>query len=384
MMTRRNLLANGALLATGAVGTARAALPYGGPNVIIVRFGGGVRRRETIDPGQTYSPYLIKALAQEGTLYRNMLIDDAPHVETSHGQGTLYLLTGRYDELVNQSEQVLGERFEPPAPTLFEYLRRAYGLPSHQALILNGEDRTGEEFYTFSNHHDYGIEYRSEVLSLFRFKAWLARKALAEGAFASERARLEAAKRLAEMQRLDVRRSEADGQGPALDRFWEDWHALYGPSGFVNARGDRLLTELARRAMVELKPRLMLLNYQDPDYVHWGYAAHYTRAISIIDQSLRDLKALTEADPFYRDNTYFIVVPDCGRDDNPLQRIPYQHHFNSRSAREIWALLVGPRVPRGRTIDREVQQIDVARTVAQLMDFAAPDAAGELLYEALA
>ena len=103
-----------------ALGATRPKRPYRGPNVVIVRFGGGVRRRETIEPDTTYAPYLVHRLAPRGVLFENMVMDDAPHVVTSHGQGTLYLLTGRYDELVNQEEQVLGERFEPPAPTLFE------------------------------------------------------------------------------------------------------------------------------------------------------------------------------------------------------------------------------------------------------------------------
>ena len=115
---------------------------------------------------------------------------------------------------------------------------------------------------------------------------WLARRRLAAGDFSSDEERRKVAQALDEMTALDARRSETAGQGPELDRFWADWHGYFGGSGFINARGDRLITELARRAMTALQPRLMLLNYQDPDYVHWGYAAHYTRAISIIDQSL--------------------------------------------------------------------------------------------------
>jgi hypothetical protein len=38
-------------------------LPYSGPNVILVRFGGGVRRRETIDdPERTYCPFIYHEL----------------------------------------------------------------------------------------------------------------------------------------------------------------------------------------------------------------------------------------------------------------------------------------------------------------------------------
>lgn len=365
------------------MGRPRAATrDYAGPNVIIVRFGGGVRRQETIEPSTSFSPWMLREFVPRGTLFRNMLIDDAPHVETSHGQGTLYLLTGRYDALVNQSTQLLGERFEPPAPTLFEYFRRAYNVPSHQALILNGEDRTSEEFYTFSNHHQYGVNYRSEVLSLFRFKTWLLRQRLAENAFPDDAAREQATTELNKMLNVDARRTEQDGQGPILDGFWQRWRDHYGDSGLINPRGDRLLTGLATSAMTDLEPRLMLLNYQDPDYVHWGYPAHYTRAISIIDQSLRELVAFADHHPFYRDNTCFVVVPDCGRDNNPLQKVPFQHHFQSRSAHEIWALLVGPGVAAGRVVERPVQQIDVCNTIAGYMGFSVAEANGQPLAEA--
>ena len=37
----------------------------------------------------------------------------------------------------------------------------------------------------------------------------------------------------------------------------------------------------------------------------------------------------------------FVIVPDCGRDANPLMGVPFQHHFNTKSAHEIWALVFG-------------------------------------------
>lgn len=386
-ISRRNLIKAAAVGAGSlTLSSAGAVSPrsYAGPNVIIVRFGGGVRRRETIEPAHTHAPWLLNSLAPRGTLFRNVLIDDAAHVQTNHGQGTLYLLTGRYDRLENLSDRLFGERLEPPSPTLFEYFRHNFDVPSDQALIVNGEDRTSEEFYTFSNHHQYGIRYRSEVLSLFRFKTWLLRTRLAEDRFDNDNSRRKALRNLAEMTAIDARRSEADGQSPRLEAFWERWRTMYGDSGLKNPRGDRLITDLAIDAMTWLKPRLMLLNYQDPDYVHWGYPSHYTRGITTIDQSLRTLFAFAEHDEHYANNTCFVVVPDCGRDANLLVRTPFQHHFNSRSAHEIWALVVGPGVERGRVVDREVQQIDVGKTIAAYMDFPASSMSGEVLRESFA
>ena len=36
-----------------------------------------------------------------------------------------------------------------------------------------------------------------------------------------------------------------------------------------------------------------------------------------------------------RDNTVFLIVPDCGRDSNRAMPVPFQHHMNSRSAHQI-------------------------------------------------
>jgi hypothetical protein len=83
------------LLGAGT-GPALARRPYRGPNVIVIRFGGGVRRRETIDPDQTYAPFLRKVLAGRGVLIPNVIIDSFKDVDTSHAEGTLNLLTGRY------------------------------------------------------------------------------------------------------------------------------------------------------------------------------------------------------------------------------------------------------------------------------------------------
>src|SRR5262252_3890213 len=70
------LAAPGGLLPAAAVDVAGGPKPpYGGPNVIIVRFGGGARRRETIDPQYTYAPFLCREFARRGTLFPQMQID---------------------------------------------------------------------------------------------------------------------------------------------------------------------------------------------------------------------------------------------------------------------------------------------------------------------
>ena len=180
----------------------------------------------------------------------------------------------------------------------------------------------------------------------------------------------------------DRRRSEQFGQVPEIERFWQRWHRHYGETGLKNPRGDRLLTELALRALRQLRPRLLMINSQDPDYVHWGNASHYTRAIAIIDQQIERLVDYTDRAPFYAGRTIFVIVPDCGRDSNPLMKVPFQHHFNSRAAHEIWAFLMGPGIVRNRIVSRPVDQSALASTIGGLMGFATPHAERNPLVEA--
>ena len=359
----------------------KATLPYRGPNVIIVRFGGGVRRRETIDPEHTYAPFLCHEMTQRGTLFNTMEITSLKGVETSHGQGTLHILTGKYEHYTDVSGQFLGERFEAKVPTVFEYLRKQYEVPTHQTLIVNGEDRTQEEFYTFSNHHLFGVHYRSNVLSLYRFKTYLLRRQI-EAGLGPEKELANQKAALAKLEAVDYRTRGDDLQGAEIKQFWERWQRYYGETGLVNPRGDRLLTELSIRALKELRPRLLMVNYNDPDYVHWGNMTHYTRGIAIIDEGLRQLVATVEADEEYRNNTVFVIVPDCGRDTNPLASVPCQHHFGSRSSHEIFALLVGPGIVRGAVVDRLADQSSIATTVGRIMGFHAVQAEGPVLAEA--
>ncbi|MEM6741506.1 MAG: hypothetical protein AAF646_15455, partial [Pseudomonadota bacterium] len=316
-------------------------------------------------------------LVPRGTFIPDMRIAQLDGVDTSHAEGTLNLLTGRYLAYRDAGSAFLQDRLEPTEPTLFEYLREAFDLPSHQALLINGEDRSQEEFFTYGVSEHYGIAYRSEMLSLHRFKLYKTAQILAEGK-ADEATLADASKAYEALLAADPRAITPD-QSPDVTAFWQRWRALYGDDGLRNPRGDRLLTALALRALQELRPRLMMVNYQDPDYVHWGNASHYTRAIQVIDEGLQRLVAAVEADPFYRDQTVFVVTPDCGRDNNPLMGVPFQHHFNSRAAHETWALVFGAGIGRGRVLDRTADQSAIAPTIAGIMGFRAHRAEGDVL-----
>ncbi len=380
----------------GSVAAAKPALPeagdegprrdYRGPNVILIRFGGGVRRLETIlSPENTYCPFVYHELYKKrGILFSDIEIEARQGIDTSHGQGTLYLLTGQYRHYEDITRKPFADRFESADPTIFEYFRKVYNVPEHQALIVNGEDRINEEFYTFSNHHLFGVRFRSTVLSLYRFKTYLLREELKDRNL-SEKEYLAQEQKLQEMESKDYRVRDLKVTSPELDRFWWHWREYYGRTGLVNPRGDRVLTALALRAMKELRPKLMMINYQDTDYVHWGNPYFYTRAISIIDEGVREIYNAAQADEEYRDNTVFLVVPDCGRDNNRCTAVPFQHHFGSTCAHQIFAVATGLGIARSEIpVDKLRQQISVAASVGRIMNFDTPQVEAGPLEEMLA
>lgn len=353
---------------------ARAKPNYHGPNVIIIRFGGGVRRRETIAPKTTFAPFFTHSLIKRGVLIPDLMIEKLEGQNTSHAEGTLNILTGRYLAWQDAGSRIFDDRLEPTEPTLFEYFRKTYAVPAHQTLLINGEDRPQEEFFAFARHKHYGIKYRSENLSLYRYKLYKLKRFLRSNKGTNEDI-ANARREYKKLKAMDYR-GVTGLNDPMLNRFWESWRRDYRDSGLLNPRGDRLLTELALRAMKNLKPRLMMINYQDPDYVHWGNKSHYTRAISIIDQGLESIIGLADRDPFYRRRTNIIIVPDCGRDANPLTALPYQHHFNTRSAHEIWAFAMGPHIAKGKIYDRRYDQSQLAATVGAMMGMPTPRVEG--------
>ena len=106
--------------------------------------------------------------------------------------------------------------------------------------------------------------------------------------------------------------------------------------------------------MRHLQPRLMMINYNDPDYVHWGNLSHYTRgdqrSSTTVSGSLV-AEAAQALEHFYRGQHLVFVHRARLRAGQRIRliEVPCQHHFNSRTSREIWALLVGPGIAQGQS-----------------------------------
>jgi hypothetical protein len=79
----------------------------------------------------------------------------------------------------------------------------------------------------------------------------------------------------------------------------------------------------------------------------------------------------------------FLIVPDCGRDNNRCMSVPFQHHFNTRSAHEVFVVAAGRGIAHQRDrngeplpVSNASQQCSIAATVGRIMGFPTPEVDG--------
>jgi len=368
----------------------------GGPNVILIRFGGGVRRLETIDPNHpNFTPHLLHEMLPEGTVWTDVVVDGLPN----HSTGTVHLTAGRY--LHHFPPPVYRDELVPSGPTIFELARKHLGCTMDEVLYLNG-DSIFLELLGWSDHPDYGESFRPGVLSQIEMQGARLRDLIAGAGRRSEEpggaespldavygSPFEASNRSSE-RRLALWKEQLDylyrrhyrRAGVPNDRIAEFWRQHARLFGNDVPRGDALAFHLASLALQQLRPRLMMVSFQDVDFTHWGIDYVYRNGLNNTDAMTWQLWQLVRNDPYYRDDTYFFVVPDCGRGRNPTRYVPYQHHDTGDvGSDEIFVYAWGPKVGRGVRVDRRKQQVDVPVTIGSLLGVRSPDWEGRELDE---
>lgn len=127
-------------------------------------------------------------------------------------------------------------------------------------------------------------------------------------------------------------------------------------------------------------PRLIMVNLPDTDLRgHEGNWEAYLNAITHADSIIYQLWQKIQADSFYQNNTTLIVTNDHGRHDDEHGGFK-NHGDDCEGCEHIMLLAIGRNVPKGLINDDLHFQIDVAKTVGNLLGFSAPQAEGKSLF----
>lgn len=301
------------------------------PNVIIIVLG-GVRNSESIDEAtRQYIPYLSNDIFKEGTLYTNVLATDFEyHMPAIHA-----IITGKH---YNHYPGVT-------APTLFQYLRKRYNLPS-QKVVSIGQWDENDCFYVKGN---FGAD--SSPCGI----------AVVSSTYSPEMKKVLTP---SELTFFDTLRNFMEKK-----LFPEPFTCLHW-----DALGE-ITHRIFKRTLQEFKPKLAFYVMAGVESSHYSTFGRYVIALKRSDEMIDEVWNMIQSDPFYKDNTYLIICPDHARDSY------YMEHFENcyDNPSRVWMYIYGPRINKGNIINRPIYHVDIFATVSYIMHLEVPLQEGKVL-----
>ena len=284
--------------------SARAAAEL--PNVIIISLSGVSNSDSIEDSNRQFMPRMFNDMIPQGTLYKNLRNRNVRF----HMPIVQAINTGRrYPAFIGCIDR-----------TIFDIVGKKHGL-----------ERT--KIWSIGHWWDKNISNsvkRDHPLSISAHKYTLS----AEAKDILNR------QEIIFFERIGKLREEGTG--------WPNWDT-----------GSNVVFTAAKKVFSRYKPKLVHYVVNDTESAHYGTYARYALSLRSIDSKIFELWNMIKDDPFYKDNTYFIVNVDHERD-------PYYMEHDKASG-NVWMYIYGPDVYKGKTIERTVEHIDIFATAAYLM-----------------
>lgn len=144
----------------------------------------------------------------------------------------------------------------------------------------------------------------------------------------------------------------------------------YIPNYFgTSVRWDVGTYAIAKTYIKANHPKFTYIDFVDPDDLgHAGQYDYYLDAGNYLDAMIGSLWNAMQEDPFYKDNTTFIICPDHGRG---LGEQWTGHGSSAKHSNETWLAVLGPDTPaKGEMKDSaQIYQDQIAQTIANLLGF---------------
>jgi hypothetical protein len=142
------------------------------------------------------------------------------------------------------------------------------------------------------------------------------------------------------------------------------------PSPFDGVRLDAFTSHYALEYMQKEHPELVFISYgETDDFAHQGNYNAYLTSANNTDALIKQLWNFTQNDPFYKDNTVFILSTDHGRGTQPIET--WKHHGSKiAGADQAWFVVFGNNVEVLGEVTKPEQlySTQIAPTVLQVLD----------------
>jgi hypothetical protein len=142
------------------------------------------------------------------------------------------------------------------------------------------------------------------------------------------------------------------------------------PSPWGTVRLDAFTHYYAVEHIKKSHPELIYIAYgETDDFAHDGEYDAYLNAAQNTDSLIKELWELTQSDPFYKDNTLFLITTDHGRGTEPLATWK-GHGSHVNGAGEVWLIAFGKGVSAKGEVSKTEQLFSnqIAPTILKVLD----------------
>lgn len=149
------------------------------------------------------------------------------------------------------------------------------------------------------------------------------------------------------------------------------------PIIWEGVRLDVFTHHFAKEYVKKNHPKLLYISYgETDDFAHEGFFDFYTKSLHNTDALIADLWNYVQNDPFYKNNTYFIITTDHGRGVGIEKDSKWTDHGTEvKGADQTWMAILGPKVKAtGEGKDEQLYTNQIAPTVLQILDPTLQDA----------
>jgi hypothetical protein len=136
----------------------------------------------------------------------------------------------------------------------------------------------------------------------------------------------------------------------------------------TKTRYDQLTYASAKNYIEQKHPKVVFIGLGETDeFAHQGMYDQYLQKAHQVDQMIAELWYYVQTDPFYKDNTTFIITTDHGRGSKTSKW--QKHGFWIKGSGETWMAMLGPGISAtGERKEKEQSyQEQIAATISLLM-----------------
>lgn len=173
---------------------------------------------------------------------------------------------------------------------------------------------------------------------------------------------------------------EAKGENLSSNEHYLNKLQKATPSPWNSVRLDVFTHHYALEYLKNNQPDFIYIAYgETDDFAHHGDYDAYLKAAHRTDSFIKELWEFVENNPYYKDNTTFIITTDHGRGTEPIDT--WRSHGRSvNGADEVWLMTFGKGVkPLGEiAIKRQLYTNQIAASIAKLFHVDIENAGDEL------